>query len=143
MATSYEELYSAFLSKVSEEDWSWSEDQAVLEADWKSILESAIPYFKMPRVSLARNETGFVNDISAEIQLLATYMKVEWLERSILSWENIKNQYGETEFSQGNFLNNLNKLMAATQEKADKLQHIYNRNPGGRSYPYGNLAGEI
>jgi len=36
------------------------------EADMRAILEGAIPYFKFPRVSLERNDHGFVEDLSSQ-----------------------------------------------------------------------------
>lgn len=45
-----------------------------------------------------------------EIQILATFMKSEWLKRTVDSWENIKAQYHEADFSQANLLNNFIKL---------------------------------
>nr|DAI81248.1 MAG TPA: hypothetical protein [Caudoviricetes sp.] len=46
----------------------------------------------------------------AEIQVLATFMKQEWLKRTVDSWENIKTQYDEADFSQANLLSNFIKL---------------------------------
>jgi hypothetical protein len=34
-----------------------------------------------------------------EVQVIATYMKYEWLKRTVDSWENIKTQYEEKDFS--------------------------------------------
>ena len=145
MATSYQEVYDAFLSKVQEDDWAWSDDTETILADWKSILESAIPYFKFPRTALTldNENQAFVNDLSyQEIQLLATYMKVEWLSRTILTWENVKPYYAEADFSQANLLDKLIKLMEHTEKKAEKVQHIYYRSVNGSPYKYSNLAGD-
>jgi len=32
--------------------------------DLRELLESAIPWFKFPRVSLEHNDEGFVNDLN-------------------------------------------------------------------------------
>ena len=140
--TPYQIVFDAFLAKVQEDDWSWADDISVVESDWKALLNSAIPYFKFPKVSLEQDADGFVNLLGLqEIQLLATYMKVEWLDRTIHSWENVKAQYGESDFSQANYLDKLNELAKDTFTKSEKLQHNYYRAPGGKPYPYGNLAG--
>lgn len=142
--TPYQTVYDAFLAKIQEDDWTWSDDMAVVESDWKAILDSAIPYIKFPRVSLDQTTDGFINLLGIqEIQLLATYMKVEWLDRTIHTWENIKTQYGESDFSQANYLDKLNQLFDRTFKKAEKLQHNYYRAPNSAPYPYGNLAGSI
>ena len=91
--TSYWEVYNAFLAKTLEDEWGdWQIEET--EADMRQLLESAIPYFKFPRISLERNEEGFLNDLaSEEIQILSVYMKCEWLNRSIMTWENVKPLY--------------------------------------------------
>ena len=61
------DVYDAFLSKVNEDDWARCRTPEDLEwfiRDWRSILNSAIPYFKFPRVDLQnRNDIkGFFID---------------------------------------------------------------------------------
>ena len=142
--TPYQMVYDAFLAKIQEDDWTWSDDISVVESDWKAILDSAIPYIKFPRVSFDQDASGFINLLGIqEIQLLATYMKVEWLDRTVHTWENVKTQYGESDFSQANYLDKLTELLRATTAKAEKLQHNYYRAPAGRPYPYSNLAGSV
>jgi len=36
-------------------------------------------------------------------------MKLEWLNRAIATWDNIRQLYSDKDFSQANFLNQLNK----------------------------------
>ena len=91
MATLYATVYDAFLAKIQEDDWAWVDDEASIEADWLAILNGAIPFFKFPRIDLTQNSTGFVETLTNnEIQILAVYMKVEWLSRTIQTWENVK-----------------------------------------------------
>jgi hypothetical protein len=53
----------------------------------------------------------FTDDLTNdEIQLLAVYMKHEWIKRCIASWENIRQLYTSKDFSQANHLDKLNKL---------------------------------
>ncbi|MDD4876980.1 MAG: hypothetical protein PHQ86_07645 [Dehalococcoidales bacterium] len=141
-ATPYQTIYDAFLAKVQEDDWTWSDDMSLVESDWKAILDGAIPYIKFPRIAFDQDSEGFVNQLgNQEIQLLATYMKVEWLDRTIHTWENVKAQYAESDFSQANYLDKLTNLFEMTTNKAEKLQHNYYRAPNGRPYSYSNLAG--
>ena len=142
-ATPYQTVYDAFLSKVEEDQWDDLDSISVYEADWLTILEGALPYFKFPRISLERDTEGFVELLgNAEIQILATYMKLEWLTRTILTWENIRAFYSEADFSQANLLDKLIKLQEITERRADKLQHLYYRSIEGRPYPFSNLAGK-
>ena len=140
MASVYD-VYDAFLSKMLEDEWeNWTEEE--VRADLKLILESAIPWFKFPRVSLDRNDSGFEANLSSEeIQILATYMKCEWLNRTILTWENVKPLYEERDFSQGNLLDKFNQRLEQEQKTAKRLENNYYRSIKGKPYQYRKWAG--
>lgn len=142
--TPYQTVYDAFLAKVEEDEWAWADDAATVEADWKALLDSALAYIKFPRVNLYEQDSdGFINQLSAqEVQLIANYMKVAWLDRDIHSWEKIRDQYGESDFSQANYLDKLTKLLETSLKTADKLQHTYYRAPNGSPFQYSKLAGD-
>lgn len=139
--TPYWKVYGAFLAKTLEDEWGqWMPEET--EADMKEILEGAIPYFKFPRVSLERNDRGFLSDLNPEeIQILATYMKCEWLNRSIMTWENVKPLYEERDFSQANLLDKLKNTLEYERINAARLEGFYYRSINGKSYKYSNLAG--
>ena len=141
--TPYTVIYNAFLTKILEDEWAGWEDLYV-KADLKTILLSAIPYFKFPRVDLqSRDDIKeiFYDDLNnEEIQILATYMKVEWLNRNILTWENIRPMYDEADFSQANLLDKFIKLQEREEEKALKLEAIYSRSRKGKPFDYSKLA---
>lgn len=139
--TSYWEVYNAFLAKTLEDEWGdWQIEET--EADMRQLLESAIPYFKFPRVSLERNEEGFLNDLaSEEIQILSVYMKCEWLNRSIMTWENVKPLYEERDFSQANLLDKLKNTLESERLNAARLEGFYYRSIKGKAYKYSKLAG--
>ena len=142
--TPYQTVYDAFLAKIEEDEWAWADDAATVEADWKALLDSALAYIKFPRVNLyEQDNAGFVNQLGAqEIQLIANYMKVAWLDRDIHSWEKIRDQYGESDFSQANYLDKLTKLLETSLKTADRLQHTYYRAPNGSPFQYSKLAGD-
>ena len=142
--TPYQTVYDAFLAKIEEDEWAWADDAATVEADWKALLDSALAYIKFPRVNLyEQDNAGFVNQLGAqEIQLIANYMKVAWLDRDIHSWEKIRDQYGESDFSQANYLDKLTKLLETSLKTADRLQHTYYRVPNGSPFQYSKLAGD-
>ena len=139
--TSFWKVYEAFLAKTLEDEWGdWSIEET--EEDMRQILESAIPYFKFPRVSLERNDEGFLEVLNPEeIQILAVYMKCEWLNRSIMTWENVKPLYEERDFSQANLLDKLKNVLESERLNASKLEGIYYRSIKGKSYRYSKLAG--
>ena len=75
MGTPFTKVYEAFFSKLLEDEWSHMTMDEI-EYDLQTILDGAIVWFKFPRVSLEKNETGFVSELSNdEIQIIATYMK--------------------------------------------------------------------
>lgn len=136
------DIYDAFLSKMLEDEWlNWTDEER--EYDWRSLLNAAIPYFKFPRVSLEIVDDEFVDEnvSNEEIQILATYMKCEWLNRTILTWENVKPLYVERDFSQANLIDKLKQLLEREEYKALKLERIYYRSRNKKPFEYSKLAG--
>ena len=124
MASVYD-VYEAFLSKMLEDEWlHWTDEER--EQDWRTLLDAAIPYFKFPRVSLEIQDDMFVDEniCNEEIQILATYMKCEWLNRTIMTWENVKPLYVERDFSQANLIDKLKQLLEREDIKKDKRLHF-------------------
>lgn len=138
--TSYQKIYDAFLVKMLEDEWvNWTEEE--VNEDLRGLLEGAIPFFKFPRVSLDRNDEGFLEELdSEEIQILSTYMKCEWLNRTILTWENVKPLYEERDFSQANLLDKFKALLEREEKKAQKLESIYYRAIKHKPFSYRKLA---
>ena len=140
MATPFFKVYQAFLSRISADEWTIEEDIAVVERDWQQLLDAAVFRFKYPRVSLEKVDLepcqcrgmvfseGFKGDLSQdEIQLLAIFMKHEWIKRCIATWENIRQLYADKDFSQANHLDKLIKLEKSIEEEAHKAEGIYDR----------------
>ena len=143
MATPFLKVYDSFLARITADEWTLEEELAIVERDWQELLQMAIFRFKYPRISLEVEEnnenllTGdnseftiksFVNDLTNdEIQLLALYMKHEWVKRCIASWENIRQLYASKDFSQANHLDKLNKLEAAVRLEIRDAEGIYDR----------------
>jgi hypothetical protein len=154
--TSYQIVYNAFLSKVTADDWAQEyvevagdllPTENALE-DLRQILENALPYFKYPRTSLARTDEGFEQDLSPEeISIISEYMKVEWLDRTIHTWENVKVMYDERDWSPANLLKQFIALLDRSEKKALKLEKLYSRSitdsDGMRKpFAYSQLAGK-
>lgn len=136
MGTSYQEIYSAFQSMILEDEWAaWEEED--VETDFRLLLEQAIPYFKFPRTSLERNDEGFTNTLNTiEIQILASYMKIAWLNRCILTWQHLKPLYSEADFSQANLIDKFTKLLAAERTNTVYLENLYYRSIDGKPFNY-------
>ena len=144
MATLFLKVYDAFLARITADEWTLEEELAIVERDWQELLKMAIFRFKYPRIGLEVEEVDkneeeddnpgqlkqyqFVNDLTNdEIQLLALYMKHEWIKRCIASWENIRQLYADKDFSQANHLDKLNKLEAAVNLEIHRAEGIYDR----------------
>ena len=138
--TPYTKVYEAFLARILEDEWeNWLIDEAM--ADWEQILHMAIPHFKFPRVSLEQVDGGFSGDLGIEeIQILANFMKVEWLNRCIMTWENVKPLYVERDFSQANLLDKLGAMLKNEQANAEKMESIYYRSRKGKPFDFSKLA---
>lgn len=144
MATLLLKVYDAFLARITADEWTLEEELAIVERDWQELLQMAIFRFKYPRISLDMEEVEetdehhlkkyqFVNDLTNdEIQMLALYMKHEWVKRCIASWENIRQLYADKDFSQANHLDKLNKLEAAINLEVHRAEGIYDRSRSKR-----------
>ena len=147
MGTHFSEVYDFLLAKTDAKEWAWSEDLEVLQADWQMLLRMAVQSFLFPRISLdfvtdeETGETGFAEQITdAEKQVLATYMKHEWLKRSITNWKNIEMLYHDKDFKisgKAAHLNALINLEAVYDEECKKIANKYSR----KVFDYTNLAG--
>jgi hypothetical protein len=139
MAKTLNDVYTAFLSKLSEDDWLGWDDEDIL-ADWKTIYQSAVPNFKFPRVEIPNPDEVDVDEptelTNLEVQIIATYMKCEWLDRNILDWENVKPMYDEKDYSPANYLSKLNALLDREEKKAAKLEAKYYRSIDGKPFSY-------
>ena len=143
MATPFLKVYDAFLARITADEWTLEEELAIVERDWQELLKMAIARFKYPRISLEIEQVDptdsdtplaiyqFKEDLTNdEIQLLALYMKHEWVKRCIASWENIRQLYTSKDFSQANHLDKLNKLEAQVAIEVRKGEGVYDRSRG-------------
>lgn len=145
--TPFLKVYDAFLARITADEWTLEEELAIVERDWQELLKMAIFRFKYPRISLEVEEDEgqdelqpgqlrsyhFVEDLTNdEIQILALYMKHEWIKRCVASWENIRQLYADKDFSQANHLDKLNKLEAAVAEEIHHAVGIYDRSRSKR-----------
>ena len=146
--TALDEVYDFLLATTDAKEWAWTEDLELLQSDWKMLLRMAIQDFLFPRISLEiikdidSGQEMFAEDITdAEKQVLATYMKHEWLKRSITNWKNIEMLYHDKDFKisgKAAHLNALINLEAVYDEECKKMVNKYSR----RVFDYTTLAGD-
>lgn len=139
--TFYEDIYNAFLAQIQDDEWAtWGEWER--EEDWKQLLYAAIPWFKFPRVDLTLGDNSFNAQLSnTEIQILVAFMKYIWLERVILSWENIRPLYSERDFSPATMLDKFRQQQENQLKVAKQLEATYYRSIDGKPFSFSRLAG--
>jgi hypothetical protein len=141
MGTQFQEVYDFLLAKTDAKEWAWTEDIELLQEDWNMLLRMAVQSFLFPRISLEFTDEGFIEELGdAEKQVLATYMKHEWLKRSITNWKNIEMLYHDKDFKisgKASHLNALINLESVYDEECKKVANKYSR----KVFNYGNLAG--
>ena len=141
MATPFLKVYDAFLARITADEWTLEEELAIVERDWQELLKMAIARFKYPRVNLEFEEVNasdieesapqlkiyqFKNDLTnSEIQMLALYMKHEWVKRCVASWDQIGHLYTSKDFSAANHLDKLNDLEARIEHEVEDYEKIY------------------
>ena len=146
MATPFLKVYDAFLARITADEWTLEEELAIVERDWQELLKMAIARFKYPRVSLDIDEVTdldveeetpllhiyqFTEDLTNdEIQMLAVYMKHEWIKRCVASWEHIGQLYTSKDFSAANHLDKLNDLEANVKREVEEQQDLYDKSRG-------------
>jgi len=67
-------------------------------------------------------------------------MKCEWLNRCIMTWENVKPLYVERDFSQANLIDKLTKMLESERKNALALESVYYRSREGKPFDFTRLA---
>lgn len=145
MGTPFQAIYDSFLARISSDEWVLPDEMYIAQRDWFEFLKMAIFRFRFPRKSLEYDveQMAFNEELDdAEIQMLAIYMKHEWIKRCVASWEEIKMLYSNKDFSQANHLDKLIKLSEQLELECVKSSATYYRSIKGRPYDYTKLAGK-
>ena len=155
--TPLQKVYDAFLTRISSDEWTLPEELDIAKRDWRMLLDIAIFRFRFPRIALdivdAPEADGelqealdeyFVNNITQrEIQVLATYMKHEWVRRCIASWEEVKMLYSNKDFSQANHLDKLIKASDQIEKECNKNAATYSRSIDNQPFDFAQFAGGV
>lgn len=155
--TPLQKVYDAFLTRISSDEWTLPEELDIAKRDWRMLLDIAIFRFRFPRIALdivdASEADGelqevldeyFVNNITQrEIQVLATYMKHEWVRRCIASWEEVKMLYSNKDFSQANHLDKLIKASDQIEKECNKNAATYSRSIDSQPFDFTQFAGGV
>ena len=157
--TPFSVVYKSFLSKITDDmymELTEEETDALLE----ELLMSAIHKFEFPRQSLDymevteeinENETevilAFINQLTnEEINILATYMIVEWLGQQLASVENVRMKYSGSDFkftSQANHMQKLLQMKKDYEREGIHLQRLYKRRKQNENGIYKSTMGDL
>jgi len=159
--TPFSYVYDSFLSKITDDMYMelTKEDTYRMLED---LLITAIPKFEFPRVNLfdyvlgedveseaeldsygniittdTEYRVGYFNtELSMEeINILSTYMIVEWIGYQLASVENVRMKYSGTDFkftSQANHMQKLLVLKKDYEREGFHLQRLYKRRAPGK-----------
>lgn len=156
-STPFSYIYDSFLSKITDDMYMELTELDTYQL-LEELLLSSIQKFEFPRVDLTKYElvsitdevkyTGaesgqeevpailyeggsFTNILTAEeINILATYMVVEWLGQQLASVENTRMKYSGSDFkftSQANHMQKLLQLKKDYEREGFHLQRLYKR----------------
>lgn len=155
--TPFSIIYDSFLSKVTDDMYMELTEVETFEL-LQELLLSAIPHFEFPRVNLSDFEVEYVEDETTycgvesdgaevtayikaggcfnavlnneEINILSTYMLVEWLTQQLATIENVRLKYSGSDFkftSQANHLHKVLQLKKDYEREGFHLQRLYKR----------------
>lgn len=153
--TYFEEIYSIFLSKITDDmymELTKEQTYSLLQ----ELLLSAIPWFEFPRTSLdfelmtdvqGAEQSYFIYELNKEEKnILAIYMIVEWLSQQLASVELVRMKYSGSDFkftSQANHMAKLQNLKTDYEDKGFKLQRLYKRRAVDENGIYRSTFGNI
>lgn len=140
--TPFSDVYASFLSKITDDMYMELTEEDTYKL-LKELLLSAIVKFEFPRQHLdyqekeykeqgqTKTELGFINLLTIEeINILATYMIVEWLGQQLASVENVRMKYSGSDFkftSQANHMAKLLQMKKDYEREGFHLQRLYKR----------------
>ena len=131
--TTFDVIYNSFTSKITD-DMYMELTAAETAAMHKELLMNALHWFEFPRVDIYDfNEDLEEYNISLsreEINIIATYMIVEWFNQQLASVENTRMKYSGSDFkftSQANHMQKLLQLKKDYERVGFHLQRLYKR----------------
>ena len=171
--TPFSIIYDSFLSKITDDMYMELTELDTFSM-LQELLLSAIPKFEFPRVDLNNYEllniedqityqgiesenqlvsgiiysSGYFNcSLSIEeINILSTYMIVEWLGQQLASIENVRLKYSGSDFkftSQANHLQKVLVLKKDYEREGFHLQRLYKRRKRDSNGIFKSTFGEI
>ena len=133
MQTLFTDIYSIFFGKITD-DMYMELDRYETESLKKELLLNSLHYFEFPRQNIydfnEELEEYNIELTREEINIIATYMIVEWLGQQLASVEVTRMKYSGTDFkftSQANHMQKLQSLKKDFERLGFHLQRLYKR----------------
>lgn len=155
--TPFSTIYDSFLSKVTDDMYMEMTELDTFRL-LEELLISALPKFEFPRVDIMNYDLSCITDETTysgfeseyepvkafilpngcfnvslnleEINIISTYMIVEWLGQQLASVENTRMKYSGSDFkftSQANHMHKLLQLKKDYEREGFHLQRLYKR----------------
>ena len=160
--TSFSDVYTSFLSKITDDMYMELTPEDTYKI-LRQLLLSALSKFEFPRQSLdfqliqrkkidseddqIQIEWAFVNRLTGEeINIISTYMIVEWIGQQLASVENVRMKYSGSDFkftSQANHMQKLLQLKKDYEREGFHLQRLYKRRKTDKNGIYRSTFGQI
>lgn len=131
--TQLNSIYNAFLAKITDDMYM----ELTVDETYNMIFDifkSSLHWFEFPRFDLYSysEELGmYPNDLTQEeVNIIATYMIVEWLGQQLATVELVRMKYSGSDFkftSQANHMHKLNALKKEYERIGFHLQRLYKR----------------
>lgn len=131
MGTDFNIIYKRFYSKITD-DMYMELDKVETDALLYELLINAIPWFEFPRINLNDYSDKHFNVVltNEEINILATYMVLGWIDQQLASIEVTRMKYSGSDFkftSQANHMSKLTSLRKEYERIGLHLQRLYKR----------------
>ena len=131
--TAFDEIYNVFFSKITDDMY-----MELTETQTRKIVfqlfENALPWFEFPRFNIydysVELEEYNIDISKEEMNIIATYMIVEWLGQQLASVELSRMKYSGSDFkftSQANHMHKLTNLKKEYERQGFHLQRLYKR----------------
>lgn len=170
--TPFSKIYDSFLSKVTDDMYMELTELDTFR-QLQDLLQSAVPKFEFPRkpmdyeleeateiedyngVESDNKDTiayiysgGYFNANldSEEINIIATYMIVEWMGQQLASVENTRMKYSGSDFKFTSQANHMQKILTVKKDyerEGFHLQRLYKRRAKDENGIYRSTAGQI
>ena len=142
-------IFDKFLDKITDDMYM----ELTPEETWAlrfQLFESALPWFEFPRFDLYGYDLA-LEEYSAtltkeEINIVATYMVVEWFNQQLASVELTRMKYSGSDFkftSQANHMSKIKVLKDSFKQEGFHLQRLYKRRKQDNNGVMKSTFGEI